>query len=121
MQILACPSCHAPLIEQRDHLICSRCAEQYPVLDQIADFSGGHYFDAYDENAVANPEHQEWLAAEVEGTRRRIDRYYGPRLPPRARVLDCGCGSGISVDLLVERSFDAWGVDLSIFRRKSQW
>ncbi len=37
-----------------------------------------------------------------------------------ASVLDCGCGNGVSVDVLNEHGFDAWGVDLSALR-KWQW
>ena len=36
------------------------------------------------------------------------------------RILDCGCGNGISVDLLRGEGFDAWGNDLSALR-KWQW
>lgn len=121
MRITVCPRCHAALTEESDALRCHTCGARYPVADHIADFSDGHYFDAYDERIAPGPEEREWLAAELEGTRMRIERYYGPRIPRAARVLDCGCGSGISVDLLMDRGLDAWGVDLSIFRRKTQW
>jgi SAM-dependent methyltransferase len=37
------------------------------------------------------------------------------RLPPRARVLDLGCGAGVPVALrLTERGFDVLGIDVSI-------
>ena len=49
---------------------------------------------------------------------RRLARERGPALP--LRVLDCGCGNGLSVDLLNEAGLDAWGNDLSKLRRW-QW
>lgn len=92
----------------------------YPVASGIVDFSGGQYYDAYEPGQELTEEHQRGLEAEISGSRWRIERYYAPRLPARARVLDCGCGNGVSVDTLIERGFDAWGVDLSSLR-KWQW
>ena len=67
------------------------------------------------------------LSDEDFGTRARITSFYLARLRrlqaiARAplRVLDCGCGNGLSVDLLVEQGFDAWGNDPSRLRRW-QW
>ena len=57
---------------------------------------------------------------EEEGARWRIQRYYAPKLTDFKRVLDCGCGNGISVDTLMALGFDAWGIDLSALR-KWQW
>ena len=59
----------------------------------------------------------------------RIEGFYLPLLRSFARkrgsarplrVLDCGCGNGLSVDLLNETGLDAWGNDLSKLRRW-QW
>ena len=46
----------------------------------------------------------------------------GPPSPPQTewRVLDCGCGNGITVDSLNGRGIATWGVDLSALR-KWQW
>lgn len=49
---------------------------------------------------------------------RSFARERGKALP--LRVLDCGCGNGLSVDLLNEAGLDAWGNDLSKLRRW-QW
>jgi len=58
----------------------------------------------------------------VEGARRRILDFYEPLLRrDRAhRVLDSGCGNGVSVDLLRDLGYEAWGNDLSQLRR-FQW
>jgi SAM-dependent methyltransferase len=63
------------------------------------------------------------LELEDQGTRDRIERFYGPwleRLGRPLRVLDCGCGNGLSVDILNEHGWSAWGNDLSALRRW-QW
>lgn len=57
---------------------------------------------------------------EEAGARWRIERFYAPLLPRAARVLDCGCGNGLSVDTLIDLGHDAWGIDLSALR-KWQW
>ena len=105
---------------REDALVCRECLRVYPVADQIADFSGGRYYDRFTPGDELQPEHARNLAAEVEGSRWRIERFYAPLLPRGARVLDCGCGNGVSVDVLGELGYDAWGIDLSALRRW-QW
>lgn len=69
----------------------------------------------------------EGLENEIPGAALRIEEFYRPLLDRERgregrslRVLDSGCGNGMSVDLLEEAGFDAWGVDLSMLR-KWQW
>lgn len=110
---LVCPHCKVPLDAA---FCCPGCVRCYPG----GDFAEGRYYDRFDDTTVLTPAAREGLQLELEGTRRRILDFYLPRLPRGARVLDCGCGNGLSVDLLVERGFDAWGNDLSQLR-KWQW
>jgi len=122
MSILRCPACHGSLTEIAGGMRCERCHRVYPVEQNIADFSGGRYYDSFDPAVPLPPEAMRGLQLEVSGTRRRIIDYYEPHLRARgaARVLDCGTGNGVAVDLLNERGFEAWGVDLSTLR-KYQW
>ncbi|HEX9162258.1 MAG TPA: methyltransferase domain-containing protein [Thermoanaerobaculia bacterium] len=115
-----CPACGGPLDRAESALICRRCGRSYPIENDIVDFSGGAYYDSFTGEDQLTPEHRVGLVAEVTGSRWRIERYYAPKLARRARVLDCGCGNGVSVDVLHELGFDAWGVDLSALR-KWQW
>jgi len=112
-----CPHCRGPLAEP---LTCISCGRSYSIDDGIADFAEGAYYDSYTPGQPLPPDHLAGLEAEVVGTRSRIVDYYIPRLPRGARVLDCGAGNGLSVDLLAEHGFDAWGIDLSQLR-KWQW
>jgi SAM-dependent methyltransferase len=118
--LLFCPHCRAPLWDDAGALLCDSCGRRYPVDDGIADFSGGRYYDHFTGPETLSAEHRVGLAGEVEGSRWRIERFYAPRLTLGARVLDAGCGNGVSVDVLHERGFDAWGIDLSSLR-KWQW
>lgn len=115
-----CPACRGHLSEVGDALACPRCGVAYPRTDGIADFSGGHYYDRFRSEEELSEEQRRGLAAEVRGSRWRIERFYGPRIAAGARVLDCGCGNGVSVDVMRDEGFDAWGIDLSALR-KWQW
>lgn len=119
-----CPACKGALAEEEGSLICGRCAVVYPVRDSIADFSRGSYYDQFDDSTLLTEEQQRGLELENEGAVARIAGYYLPRIAaesrPGARVLDAGCGSGISVDLLHEGGWNGWGIDLSALRRW-QW
>ncbi|MCP3956267.1 MAG: class I SAM-dependent methyltransferase [bacterium] len=127
--ILVCSSCHHSLKHASSQLSCTTCNRNYPIEIGSADFSRGIYYDAFDGPESLTEAHEEGLRNEVTGTRARIEDYYGPLLrselgamdlgrPPR--VLDSGCGNGISVDMLSEAGFEAWGNDISALR-KWQW
>lgn len=117
---MICPRCRALLHPAGPDVL--RCANghEWPAGNGIADFAEGSYYDRFDPETDLRAGHAEGLALELEGTRRRIVGFYAPLLPPRGRVLDCGCGNGLSVDLLNDAGFDAWGNDLSALR-KWQW
>lgn len=115
-----CPSCRGSLSSRQDALQCATCDATYPVESGIADFARGKYYDVFSGEEQLTEEHRRGLEAEVAGSRWRIERFYAPKLERGVRVLDCGCGNGVSVDVLHEVGFDAWGIDLSALR-KWQW
>jgi SAM-dependent methyltransferase len=122
---LVCLRCRRELISDASSLRCDSCGERYPVVDGIADFSRGEYYDRYDAAVdCLSEEHERGLELEMQGSIRRIRDFYAPLIRERAggkaRVLDAGCGNGVSVDILREAGFDAWGNDLSQLRRH-QW
>ena len=81
----------------------------------IADFSGGHYYDQFRDGDAVPP----GLEHEIAGAATRA-RYYTPLMRGARRVLDCGCGNGLTVEHLRAAGFDAWGTDVSALR-KWQW
>ena len=117
--LLVCPRCHGPLDAA---FRCLRCGAEYRCDDGIADFAQGEYYDQFEASDELSAAHRQGLELELDGTRRRIVDFYEPMLRGAGakRVLDCGCGNGLSVDLLAERGYEAWGNDVSQLR-KWQW
>jgi SAM-dependent methyltransferase len=103
-----------------DSLRCDREDIHYPVVDRIADFMRGNYYDQFDENTILTAEHRQALERENDGAIARINDFYLPLIGAKRRVLDAGCGNGISVDLLTAAGHDAYGIDSSALRRW-QW
>lgn len=123
-----CPGCRAPMEVGVGSLSCPLCNRRYPFDDGIADFLRGSYYDDFDARHPPSPESQVGLDHEAAGAGSRIADFYLPRILARRRpgrsgllrVLDCGCGNGLSVDLLNGAGVSAWGNDPSALR-KWQW
>ena len=126
-----CPQCRGQLRAEPGVLRCTACRSDFPVENQIADFSGGAYYDSFDPRSTdLSSDHLLALEDEVCGTHARVADFYLPRLKalgstlraaaPPLRVLDCGCGNGLSVDMLTASGFASWGNDVSMLRRW-QW
>ncbi len=122
---LVCIDCWKELERKPAALDCLGCGAHYPLVDGIADFSGGVYYDSFDPAIdQLSATHLAGLELELDGSVRRIRDFYIPMiresLPSAASVLDAGCGNGVSVDVLRDAGFEAWGNDLSQLRQH-QW
>jgi SAM-dependent methyltransferase len=125
-----CVSCRGPLEVAPSALSCPPCAAVYPFEEEIPDFRGGDSYDHFVPGQALSAEHRQGLEDEVPGAISRIERFYLPLLRGhfaaaesllcKPRVLDCGCGNGLSVDLLNDAGLDAFGNDSSALR-KWQW
>lgn len=123
---LQCPACRQALTPGTGCLTCRHCAASFPCDEGIADFACGAYYDSFCGEAHLSCEDCQGLANETSGTTSRVTDFYLPialalKKPDRPlRVLDSGCGNGISIDLLGEAGIEAWGNDVSALR-KWQW
>ena len=117
---LVCPACRGALRHSPSALVCAACVRTFPVEDGIVDFAEGRYFEDHPDPNALSEDVRRGMANENEG--RRIEDYYLPALREAGArtVLDSGCGNGEAVDVLLGAGFDAWGHDLSAFR-KWQW
>jgi SAM-dependent methyltransferase len=117
---LVCPRCKGLLRSA----CCDACGQQYGVENGIYDFVQGSYYDAFQSGDKLSGEHLRGLSLEIQGAETRA-RYYERLLrrrfgPGAIRVLDCGCGNGLTVEHLRAAGLDAWGNDNSALR-KWQW
>jgi SAM-dependent methyltransferase len=123
-----CPRCRSPLSRDEAGLGCPACGVSYPVTDGVADFLSGVYYDRFPPGAEPSEGDRAGLELEVAGAIPRIRDFYLPKIERARRrsgrtghawrVLDCGCGNGISIDALNEAGVAAWGNDPSALR---QW
>lgn len=115
---LACPRCHGSLDVAGTCVTCP-AGHAFPNNDGYVDFMVGAVLDA-EWHAVA-PADQHLV--EALGIAHRLDNYLLPYLRgylgDDIRVLDDGTGYGHTVDGLVRRGVDAYGIDPGC--RRDQW
>ena len=97
MALLACPACSGPL----EQLVCSSCGTRYqspggiPDLrfpadgrtEVVREFYSAAPFPAY-------PPRRRWSHLRERGRRSEFARLLDEAIPPGARVLELGCGTG---------------------------
>jgi SAM-dependent methyltransferase len=92
----------------------------YPREGRIIDFAPDAHYDRFSPSDTLSKEHESGLQLEIDGSRRRIEDFYLPLIraasPEAKRVLDSGCGNGVSVETLTLHGYDAWGNELSELR-----
>lgn len=123
--VLVCPHCRTGLAVTTNAAECGRCGRRFPFVEGFLDFSEGESFDQFTSQRELSEAQLRGLRGEEEGAAWRIDGFYLPLIRKATeadmpRLLDCGCGNGLSVDLLARAGIDAWGNDVSELRRW-QW
>lgn len=126
--MLVCPSCKTPLLNQ-DPIACV-CGQRYPRLPSGGlDFLQGREFPDFklDPN---DSEQRQVLEQESSGIAWRMEEFALPlirrylvasgRHARETTVLDCGCGNGLSIDILNGLGLHAVGVDAGAARH-AQW
>jgi SAM-dependent methyltransferase len=115
---IVCPVCHASLTASGDFIECQGCSRRFEVVGGFPDLVvGGRFEDEYVE---------EWKGYEEETNVDTMTNYWIPlfqKLTPSdgapARILSVGCGTGIDVDLLHDRGYEAVGIDCG--NRSRSW
>jgi SAM-dependent methyltransferase len=128
--MLICPVCRQELTEGADSGIACSCGLVYPRMPSGGiDFLRGTEFKDFDWNPD-DPGQQELLEQEAAGVAARMESFIIPLIrrfsrstppgDPKPAVLDCGCGSGLSVDILNAHGIPAVGIDAGEARHR-QW
>jgi SAM-dependent methyltransferase len=128
--MIICPECGSHLEFGDAAVLSCTCGVRYPRLPSGGiDFLQGLEYPDFDlnENDLVQ---QSVLEQESVGVNDRMERFLIPLIRRYARtsgkllnhlaVLDCGCGAGLSVDLLHAHDINAWGIDSGAARHR-QW
>jgi 2-polyprenyl-3-methyl-5-hydroxy-6-metoxy-1,4-benzoquinol methylase len=105
----------APRFAKHGHAYvrCRTCGleriDPQPSDAELAEIYGQTYYDAW--GLQADEQHAAVLKRE---TFRRVIAAAG-RLPPRAKVLDCGAATGFLMQVAAEASYEPYGVELSSY------
>ena len=106
LALFAVEAVRAPIV------VCSGCGlgrfEPMPSQHEIAGFYPDEY---YGEPGTKFRPVVEWLVRAIAD---RHVRFLSAGLPPGARVLDVGCGRGVTLAPLADRGFEAHGVEISL-------
>lgn len=130
LAMLMCPKCGAPLdCADKNEVLCV-CGEAYQRLPTGGmDFlqSGGFPDFKLDKDDM---QQHALLEKEGAGVATRINEFIIPMIRRFAScaarnfrsltVLDCGCGGGLSVDIMKDQGLEAWGIDAGRARHR-QW
>ncbi len=96
LRALACMNCHsvAKLERQADQLHCRACHASYRIIDGVLDLMppgyGGYQGDSMEAAVLRDAHNRQALLEDTAHLRSFLDQY----LPPKALVLDAGCGTG---------------------------
>jgi len=128
--MLQCPHCNAGLTDRKEPSLPCSCDRVFPRLRSGGwDFLPGEHFPDFHLD-LADPAQQELLDQEAAGVSWRVESFILPMIrryseelglsEKSLEILDCGCGSGISVEILRAHSLAAFGIDAGNARQE-QW
>lgn len=112
-----CPCCKGALNRLEETLVCADCRQEYRFEGEFPDLIVGDRFD--------DDSNEDLLCYEEKSNQYLTENYWLPlfrRLWPDKtdiRLLSCGCGTGVDVDLLNENGITCVGIDCG--NRTSIW
>lgn len=106
---LVCPACKGHLVQTPDRFACAACGAAFGYQQGFPDLVVGERFEdasddellRYEEQSNADLTRNYWIPL--------FQKLWQGQAAPR--VLSCGCGTGMDVDLLTEAGFDVVGID----------
>jgi SAM-dependent methyltransferase len=138
--ILRCPGCGASLALRDDALVCAGCGHAYGIEDGIPQLFAPNDWDAakrdvtdvvrafYEETPFPNYDDFDSVASLARKAREGLfAKLLDEQVPPGARIIECGCGTGQLSNFLGVANRTVFGADLCMnslklgeeFRRKN--
>ena len=127
LSMLACPKCGADLALEDDGLRCTACKTFYGVTNNIPILFAPNEWDRsredvtmtvksfYEETPFPNYDDFDNVGWLVEKARKGVfAKLLDDQVPPGARILECGCGTGQMSNFLSVASRTVFGSDMSL-------
>ena len=127
LQLLRCPRCSGKIQHEGSGLLCTDCAQHYDIDDGIPlmfcpnDWAEGtrdvteEVKAFYEETPFPNYDDFDSTASLAQKARQgRFARLLDEQVPPGARIIECGCGTGQLSQFLQLNNNHVLGVDMSI-------
>lgn len=127
LAILCCPRCGGDLEASGEKLLCTACGQAYGVEGNVARLFWPNEWDAakgdvtevvrafYEETPFPNYDDFDSVASLARKAREgRFAQQLDEQVPPRARILECGCGTGQLSNFLGIANRSVLGSDLSL-------
>lgn len=127
LSILACPACRADLVLEDEGLRCGACRAAYGTAGNIPLLFCPNEWDRsrddvtmtvksfYEETPFPNYDEFDNVGWLVEKARKGVfAKLLDDQIPPGARILECGCGTGQMSNFLSVASRTVFGSDMSL-------
>jgi len=125
IQIFCCPKCGSNLDLNIDSLVCSKCQQNYQVVDNIPSLFWPNEWDSSKKDVTADiksfyektpfPNYDEFdnAGSLMDKARKGIfAKLLDDQIPFGARILECGCGTGQLTNFLSISNRTAIGIDI---------
>ena len=118
-KLLSCPSCNSELIESDSNLICSKCSNEYPVVDGVPVFLNIGNLSKHEKNQILFFKSEgitsNYTYSLDEWQRSYLDRFNENIVDVSGRVVfDCGSGSGYMAIELAKKGAIVIALDLTL-------
>ena len=127
LDILCCPGCKGEMSRHEQSLICAGCKKTYEIIDGIPRYFVPNEWNAskedvtegirsfYEEYPFPNYDDCDDVGTLIEKARKGFfGKLLDDQIPFRARVLECGCGTGQLTNFLSIANRDVIGTDICL-------
>lgn len=127
LDLLCCPRCGSGLHRKEPDLHCSKCDSRFPLCDGIPSLFCPNEWPGdrrdvtddirafYEETPFPNYDDFDSVGSLIEKARRGMfAKLLDDQVPPKTRIIECGCGTGQLSNFLSIANRDVFGTDLCL-------